>query len=1021
MKASSIGLLFKTGRSRNDSEKNQKCGKDSPNNDVKSDTGDVSSEGTSYIINLIDSPGHVDFCSEVSTSVRLSDGALVIVDACEGVCIQTYAVLRQVWDEKLRPILVVNKLDRLINELGMSAYECYNQCDRIVRDVNSIISMFQSEEFLSQADAFMTHVTASNSTSHNVLSDAGNTNESEVEAYMMDLEADQEDAFSVIKGNVIFASAIDGWAFRTSQFAAMYAAKLGCSERVLEKALWGNYFYNPKTKKIISKRSSSLNQQKTKPLFVQFVLDPIYKAYSLAQMEDNAESEMQKMCSKLNITISKRDIQNARGKNAVKTFMRSWLPLSKSVMEAIVEILPSPIEAASYRMDHLMPQLSNEMKIDVCATTEAEMAVIEAACQSCDCSYCSPTIGFVSKIIPFPKEVVDAARKRGGFDNVVTPSQEEGEYDFLGFCRIFCGNLEIGQKLYVIHSNYDPRLLHLDTQNTAIDSNDLQVVTIQGIFMMMGTGLEPLQTAVAGSIVVLDGISMAILKSATISSSRYCRPLCSMSFQSAPLVRVAIEPKDPTKMQELATGMHLLNRADPFVEISFQDTGEHVLGAAGEVHLETCIKDLQERFAKIELEVSEPLVSFRESLEMIKPVCKDSSERSSTEEEPMWYPITNLQVTSGMASVQVKVAPMDTPFARAIEEMQEVLKPLLIGEDGQHSGLTGMEGLGTTIIKKAEVFAHKDVSPENLLDDQTNVNEEDKTLLSDRIKWVLSRACALGPGKCGANVLVADRPRHLEQENTNTIRAQPSASRILGMIDADSTISKTTQERLHEERGSLASMIESGIITGFQLATAAGPLCEEPMWGVVFSIDIILHSDESEIRSSEEQFGPFSGQLISAVRDGCRAAVRSSAPRLVEALYLCEATTTAETLGNTYAVLGRRRSKILREEMQEGTGLFSVHAFLPVAASFNFADELRRSTSGAASAQLVMSHWVRLEIDPYFVPTTFEEREEHGEGGETGPNTAKSLIDSVRRRKGLYVQEKVVEKATKQRTLARKV
>lgn len=147
MKASSIGLLFKTGRSRNDSEKNQKCGKDSPNNDVKSDTGDVSSEGTSYIINLIDSPGHVDFCSEVSTSVRLSDGALVIVDACEGVCIQTYAVLRQVWDEKLRPILVVNKLDRLINELGMSAYECYNQCDRIVRDVNSIISMFQSEEF----------------------------------------------------------------------------------------------------------------------------------------------------------------------------------------------------------------------------------------------------------------------------------------------------------------------------------------------------------------------------------------------------------------------------------------------------------------------------------------------------------------------------------------------------------------------------------------------------------------------------------------------------------------------------------------------------------------------------------------------------------------------------------------------------------------------------------------------------------------------------------------------------------
>ena len=78
-----------------------------------------------YTINLIDSPGHVDFCSEVSTAARLSDGALVLVDVCEGIHIQTHAVLRQVWIEKVVPCLVLNKLDRLIVELRMSPTEAY--------------------------------------------------------------------------------------------------------------------------------------------------------------------------------------------------------------------------------------------------------------------------------------------------------------------------------------------------------------------------------------------------------------------------------------------------------------------------------------------------------------------------------------------------------------------------------------------------------------------------------------------------------------------------------------------------------------------------------------------------------------------------------------------------------------------------------------------------------------------------------------------------------------------------------
>jgi len=117
-------------------------------------------------------------------------------------------------------------------------------------------------------------------------------------------------------------------------------------------------------------------------------------------------------------------------------------------------------------------------------------------------------------------------------------------------------------------------------------------------------------------------------------------------------------------------------------------------------------------------------------------------------------------------------------------------------------------------------------------------------------------------------------------------------------------------------------------------------------------------------------------------------------------MYFCELTTPMEQLGAAFAVLGDCRAKVLKEEMQEGTSLFTVQAHLPVAESSDFSEKLRKRTSGAASAILAFSHWEVIPQDPFFTPKTPEEIEEFGDGSSIGPNLAKKLMNSVEAKKG---------------------
>ena len=168
---------------------------------------DVTGETKPYLINLIDSPGHVDFSSEVTAALRVTDGALVVVDYVEGVCVQTETVLRQALSEKIKPVMMINKIDRGILELQVDGETMYQNFQRVIENANVIISTYEFE-------------------------DMGEPNQ-----------------VDPTNGTVAFGSALFGWAFTLTRFASTYSEKFKLDRARLMKKFWGDNYFNASTKK----------------------------------------------------------------------------------------------------------------------------------------------------------------------------------------------------------------------------------------------------------------------------------------------------------------------------------------------------------------------------------------------------------------------------------------------------------------------------------------------------------------------------------------------------------------------------------------------------------------------------------------------------------------------------------------------------------------------------------------------------------------------------------------------------
>ena len=105
------------------------------------------SDNEDYLINLIDTPGHIDFGGDVTRAMRAVDGVIVLVDAVEGMMPQTETVFRQALRERVKPVLFINKVDRLIKEIKLTPEQMQERFVKIINDINKLIASIAPEEF----------------------------------------------------------------------------------------------------------------------------------------------------------------------------------------------------------------------------------------------------------------------------------------------------------------------------------------------------------------------------------------------------------------------------------------------------------------------------------------------------------------------------------------------------------------------------------------------------------------------------------------------------------------------------------------------------------------------------------------------------------------------------------------------------------------------------------------------------------------------------------------------------------
>jgi len=329
----------------------------------------------------------------------------------------------------------------------------------------------------------------------------------------------------------------------------------------------------------------------------------------------------------------------------------------------------------------------------------------------------------------------------------MVPTSDKGR--FFAFGRVFAGTVSQGQKIRILGANYEHG-----------KKEDLFVKTVQRIVIMMGRRTEPVESVPCGNTCALVGIDQFVNKTATLTTDEESHPIITMKFSVSPVVRVAVEPKNPADLPKLVEGLKRLAKSDPLVQCTIEESGEHIIAGAGELHLEICLKDLQDEYmGGAELKFSDPVVTFRETVGAeSSQICLSKSpnkhNRLFVSARPLESGLSE-QIDDG------KVTAKDEPKARGRKLAEEY-------------------GWDVTEARKIWAFGPNGSGPNILVDVTKGVQylNEIKDSIVAALNWVTKEGVLTGENMRGIRFNIHDVTLHTDAVHRGGGQIIPTARRV---------------------------------------------------------------------------------------------------------------------------------------------------------------------------------------------------------------------------------------------------